>query len=257
MSKPWFFVEDVMKVYPLGKVIARGTYSAVYSLVGIPDRLLRVQRLTKSNTEMDIKKEIMITSRMVELKIAPLVLSNFFDASNHGMLIERYDMSLSTYLYDVIEVADKDAPRMWVMNVASLLKRLANDNILCTDVKPGNIVVNTLDNSDVKDVRLIDFGGDYCQSFMYNKSVSYTIMTLLMNAHIYTYHGYSDDLGPFSVELKKQLSKPSIFNAVSKVYSDQDQFPLAKVWNHYFKYLDLPTYMRRFVKPPTPPIWKP
>jgi hypothetical protein len=91
-------------------------------------------------------------------------------ALNHRyMVMEMYNSDLYAFLENAGE-----ARAFATLDMAyTVICKLARQNILCTDIKPRNIVVKS-DWGQVKDVRLIDVDGEFRHLFEQNGSVKDT-----------------------------------------------------------------------------------
>lgn len=103
-------------------------------------------------------------------------------------LNERY-VVMEIYSFDLKEFLGKanNVKAFVALDKAyDVIHKLALRNILCTDIKPQNIVVKTSASGDVNDVRLIDMDGGYCQ--LLEKSDQAESTDYMANTFAMTYH---------------------------------------------------------------------
>jgi hypothetical protein len=249
-------VNDIMDVYPLTKRINRGGSAEIFEIASMPDRLFRIQKLPEHSADLDL--EIEIAHIMTNRNISPVTFLNFVDSDFHGMLIERYQMDLHKYLQKTPE-----PDPFWISNVAYFVKKLIREGIICLDIKPGNIVVN-LANHNIRDLRLIDFGGDWCSRFSEFWQPGFVLMLLLIEAHLKIGNASIAHLdgAMFGSRINRMMVNRKISYFVLKVLdadfgtetefeNDSDteiydnlKFYFLQIWNSYFAGYDALEFLR-------------
>lgn len=157
----------------IGGELGKGTNNKVYKCTYMGKRcVLRAPR-RRSDTQQRGSAiwELRHTLRASELKVGPTVLVAWYARhatrewpSGLYIIMERYDDDLETILCeraDTRDVTIENRERIGAA-IVSCLSTLASERIFVYDLKPSNIVLRTVADDDV-DVRIIDFGRDFCE----------------------------------------------------------------------------------------------
>lgn len=147
------------------KTIGKGGYGEVYSAT-LTTRTGKTKKLAVKKVEIldnhdfkEANKEIEFMDSMSKAKIGPTLDEAFIV---EGMYVNQI-IIMELFPYSVFDLFQnrKYIPR-WksiIQSMINLLKKQWFDyNLLCFDVKPENYVYNDKE----KKVRMIDFGGDFC-----------------------------------------------------------------------------------------------
>ena len=150
--------------------IGSGTYARVFTDKQNNEILLRVEDILPDNPLRDAKMTIKLQKQLAVHGIAPELYESFeVPRDRHDRkevkkflvtVMERYSCDLMSF----IKTKESDTTLLG-MNIAHLFKRLAKRHIMCADLKPQNIVLNSkmIDGVLVPmEMRLIDFGADFC-----------------------------------------------------------------------------------------------
>jgi hypothetical protein len=100
---------------------------------------------------------------MSEVKLGPHVYESFYIQQEHTELFTQY-LIMDYYPYDCLTFLIRNQKNNNI--VKTVMKKMINviyrmifeHNLYCVDIKPHNFVIK---ESNL-DVRMIDFGGDYC-----------------------------------------------------------------------------------------------
>ena len=114
--------------------------------------------------------ELRHTLRASELKVGPMVLHAWYARhatrewpSGLYIVMERYDDDLETVLCESTDAQDdmiKNRDRIG-RAITDCVATLAQERIFVYDLKPSNVVIRIADENI--DVRIIDFGRDFCE----------------------------------------------------------------------------------------------
>lgn len=201
-----------------GKKLGSGGFSNVYEVKDHPKLVIRTQPWSPS-TANNIINETKLALGLATLEVAPQIYHAFHDRKTHVFIMEKYDMDLKMYLKSAADTS-------WEMGVEFLLLKLARLFILCADIKPGNIVIKTNKKNDIIDMRLIDFGGDYCRPTKCPKNKEHVcqkaifiVMLLLVRQHILKYSSrvYSEALFQNTIEII--LEDTRVFEEVDRMWN--------------------------------------
>lgn len=156
----------------IGDELGKGTNNKVLRCTWNGSRcVLRVPR-RRSDTQQRGSAiwELRHTLRASELKVGPTVMHAWYARhatrewpSGLYIVMDRYDDDLETVLCENPEARGgmiKNRDRIGAA-IASCIQTLAQERIFVYDLKPSNVVIRLADNTI--DVRIIDFGRDFCE----------------------------------------------------------------------------------------------
>lgn len=217
-------IDDVHKLlkFRAGKKVAEGGFNTIYEVMvpsqeivsaGVtipnyhilhqqPNALLRIGQFAAHDAKK-VQTEINLLWRLGRQGISPRIMNIFWDCHNDeyrlAVIMERWGASLETYFNT--EYWERESANI-AARLSNLLKRLAEEQVLCVDVKPGNVVVRHT-GSKISDMRLIDFGGDFCFEKKTDSRLNYAMMLILMQG--YTHRRWPNELGNFLLPYIKPL----------------------------------------------------
>ena len=156
----------------IGDELGKGTNNKVFRCTFKDDRcVLRVPR-RRSDTQQrgSATWELRHTLRASELKVGPAVRHAWYARhatrewpSGLYIVMDRYDDDLETVLCENPEARDgmiKNRDRIGAA-ITACIQTLAHERIFVYDLKPSNVVIRVA--GDKIDVRIIDFGRDFCE----------------------------------------------------------------------------------------------
>ena len=134
---------------------------------------IKIQTVMKAElTEID--NELYYGRKLQQLNLGPQIYKAFYyPLKDQYQVIQRQ--------YRVIIIMERGIPaheilfRTWKQNLPfvqsadifgrmlQLVESVTENNIFCRDIKPDNFIVLVNNNTQEVSVRMIDFGGDYCQ----------------------------------------------------------------------------------------------
>jgi serine/threonine protein kinase len=188
MDDSFSYTEAAVKVgIVTGPLIGEGSYGAVFQDIDDSTRLVKLQKLYSDTATRAFDQECRLARRFGRLLLAPAVYQTSVytlddDIDLAMIVMHKFEMSLADYLD-----ADGDTSLL-VPHIRQLLRRLANHGVVCVDIKPSNMVVNTHEGK-VTDLRLIDFGGEMClEDTGLDKQAVYVLLMLIYmtNTHDHT-----------------------------------------------------------------------
>jgi hypothetical protein len=172
-------------------------------------------KLTHDDFE-DLVHEIEYSYYMGSIGLAPKIYETFYyindeDEYKQVLIMEYYPYDCNTFLKNS---SDHDA-RIVVKNMIKILKQMIFKNkMYCVDIKPGNFVVN-----DDLDVKIIDFGRDWCTPDklpVNNEDELYQVLLFQLMYMIKTYTNRTfDDI--FCKEFSDDLS-----NIIERYYNSSN-----------------------------------
>ena len=145
------------------------------------------------------------------------------------LITEAYDNDLNSFYYDMIETLNQNEiiqlNKYVCRQLVELIDKYVESNIVCSDIKPENVVIkivnNTINSSEDIQVRLIDLDGDFCKEIkslpLYNTRMQlrsdkdkYKILLCIIMANHFFY--YIDDEEAWDVFNDYFTKKRDIFN---------------------------------------------
>jgi hypothetical protein len=172
---PLLFVDDVHRLFNLTEEIGWGSYARVRALEDAPGYTLRTVQLLGDEYDEDMVSAIPLLQTLSDAQISPRVLAYYKDGKGgEAMLMRRYTMNL----YEYVRTTGVRG-NLLVLRVCALFRKMAQRGIVCSDVKPDNIVVLLDDHNHIRRIRLIDFLGGYSRDLS---------NVLASTANSYTWH---------------------------------------------------------------------
>lgn len=157
----------------IGSELGKGTNNKVFKCTWKDTKcVLRVPR-RRSDTQQRGSAiwELRHTLRASELKVGPTVYYAWYARhatrewpSGLYLVMDRYDDDLETVLCEDLDARDdmmKHRDRIGDA-IVKCLDTLAQERIFVYDLKPSNVVIRFVDDTSI-DVRIIDFGRDFCE----------------------------------------------------------------------------------------------
>lgn len=179
------------------ELLSSGSYGFVYSLG--TKYVARLEEVENEEDMQSARDANNFQDILAEKKIAPNIVGQHYWDNVFVTVMDRFDFDLSdVYDDDIIDRTMID------INISFLLRRMANNNLICFDLKPNNIVVNV--NNDerpqITDMKLIDFGGDFCvhkqktpQKFIQDRKITDKFYKKVLYAvMLYMYYLNTSDL---------------------------------------------------------------
>ena len=149
------------------------------------NKFLEEQKLTISNI-----------NKASELKISPEVKFNgYIEEKKDGRILLYHAVKMEKYDINFLEYINKNNKIQQINNQAKglvdLFQKMHNKmNIVCYDLKLENIVLK-LEDSEIKDIRLIDWDGNYCNNFHIDENIDKKLllfMSVLIIANYFIHH---------------------------------------------------------------------
>ncbi len=170
--------------FKLSDKIGEGSYGVVYKgtyeIKKSVDVALKMVEINQDNqdAEDDFFQEISLSILMSKYNIGPKIYKVFRTDSHKGVIIMDY----FPFSFDVV-LKKKDMSD-YVNKISALIykannllhKQIFELNVFCSDIKPENFVVT----SDYSDIKMIDFGSDWCSKKLRYKTKLYYFITLLI-----------------------------------------------------------------------------
>ena len=160
------------------KLLGKGSNNAVYLYKTKHDQLVVVrQPRRKSDTQRvgNATWEFRNTAVAVQLGVAPILYDAWYN--RHSTLDQRgglhiiceyYPKDLHALMMDTPEAVKPLSPKLRC-RVVQHLRKMADNALFCYDLKPSNMVMN----DEPFDIRLIDFGRDFCEWRPYSEDNEY------------------------------------------------------------------------------------
>ena len=252
MSKKIEKCSRVFKNIKLIKKISAGGYGSIYlSDVKKDDKKEKVlvkieivgKNLKKVNKRLDdLTKEVEFSYYMSENLLSPKIYDSFFyfDRNTRKILqisiMEKYNMDCYDAIKKLLKVNKYDEIIFIIREMIKLLhKQIFEYNLFCTDIKPSNFVINL----EKMDVRIIDFGIDFCsfsQHFsMREKNLFYSSILLFYYLFLQDYilYGYGKLLDELFINEKRfsWIFKRNNINILVKYILGNNN--LCIVFDHY------------------------
>lgn len=135
------------------------------TVVAYNGRVYKTLLLDSPSSKSEFDSEARFSELFASHGIGPEVHSIFVDKKNRVGVIEmeQFEMSALKYLTDTLG-KPKVAPKAYQTKLKSLLRRMVAIRAVCEDLRPENFVVRVAKSGAV-DLRLIDYGGDFCTQF--------------------------------------------------------------------------------------------
>lgn len=158
-------------------MIAAGSGGGAYiDSVDQTNTIYKIIEISREHECRDFRQEGQLAMHMGQIGVGPYVHTYYIaqeDAKLTGVIVmERFEMSLHT----LIQTQRYDAYSIGPV-IFQLLQSAANSRVLCIDLKPNNIVVNTNDGFSV---RLIDFSNRFCTVIGPESGLSENTLTYIM-----------------------------------------------------------------------------
>lgn len=140
----------------------------------IINKFLIEQKLTISNI-----------NKSSELQISPKVKFNGYIEDEkdgrtllyHAVKMEKYDIDLYEYIKK--NSTYEETQKIIVEKLVDLFQKMHNDmNIVCYDLKLENIVIK-LKDSNIEDIRLIDWDGNYCNNHNIDENIDKKLLLFM------------------------------------------------------------------------------
>ncbi len=117
----------------------------------------------------DLYDEVEYNFYMAEVNLGPKIYYTFFEITDETkdklqgrqyFIMEQMDMDIHAFLSKK-NIPDSDKQQAIAQIVELLRKQIYDYNLFCSDTKPQNCMISL----DTNKVRLIDFGGKYCNVY--------------------------------------------------------------------------------------------
>lgn len=157
-------------------VVYKGTYE-IKKTIDVALKMVEIDP-NKENAEDDFYEEISLSILMSKYSIGPNIYKVFKTDSHKGIIImDYYPFSFDKVLL-MNDIPDYHNMIINLINKAIDLLHIQifDLNVFCSDIKPENFVVT----SDYSDIKMIDFGSDWCTKNLRYKSMLYYFITLLI-----------------------------------------------------------------------------
>jgi hypothetical protein len=159
--------------------LGKGSYGTVYKIESKDNNYALKFSKTEEEELKDLEEEINYTKILSDNEITPkyygsINYTNVSNGVNYSFLLsEAYDINLNDYFKSYIPwyLKHKDVPDV-IKGYKNIEERiniklleLSKLLIFCVDLKPQNIVIkyDKVKTKQVKDLKLIDWGGDFCK----------------------------------------------------------------------------------------------
>lgn len=190
----------------LTKEIGSGTFGTVYNAHGTYNskKYSFAIKEIKNMTLNHINNEYLYSLYMSDTKLGPRVFDGFYfqqksyikaksDSPNtkipkgkfftQYIFMEKYKANVFELLFDQsLSLNDKKL----IINkmIILLYNKIFYSDVMCYDIKPGNYVFKIVDNNI--DIRLIDFGQEFCEpnTFTKQRRIAIFILLMIQLAHI-------------------------------------------------------------------------
>lgn len=207
-----------------------------------PKALIRIGEFSHLRAD-EMQTEINLQWKMSKLGLGPKVFGMYWDcflddkyqdpdpAFHLAIVMERFDMNLWEYFVE--HDWSKNAAQVATM-LNKLLRSLAQQNVLCLDVKPPNVMVRLRPGTDeIVSMRLIDFGGDFCFERKQNIELNYTLMLLIFQAITQKTFPKEAQNGFLKPYLKLALANLDIRKRI--IHLSKDWMRFEEVWDNYLR----------------------
>lgn len=157
-------------------VVYKGTYE-IKKTINVALKMVEIDP-DKENAEDDFYQEISLSLLMSKYSIGPNVYKVFKTDSHKGIIIMDYFPFSFDKVLLMNDIPDYHDTIIKLINKAIdlLYIQIFDLNVFCSDIKPENFVVT----SDYSDIKMIDFGSDWCTKNLKYKSMLYYFITLLI-----------------------------------------------------------------------------
>jgi len=222
--------DDILELMKSTSNIGKGGYNTVYTSLLSTNKCtnnlavaVRVKKITKDDY-LKIDDETIILNKLEQRSIENMIkLSKskvhpkiydikviYKNANNISLVIimDKYQVDLDNFIKkNRIELLKKENCKMIISMYNQCIKHLteiADNDIVCNDVKPKNIVLNYNFTNKTIDLKIIDVDADYCfkkictsinktiLGTMFNNSQLYvTVMIVLLAQHLYYYNDFN------------------------------------------------------------------
>jgi len=148
----------VLYGYNIVKRIAQGGFGNVYET--IDGRVLKMVDLSIED-QQSFERESDLAMKLGSAGVGPTVFEVQIERSKAqprigAIYMEKMDMTLKNWF-------SRASGNAWIRPLLDVIERLAMLQILCTDLKLDNTMVNIGVNNKITKLVLIDFGAGYCQ----------------------------------------------------------------------------------------------
>lgn len=114
----------------------------------------------------DFHAEVEFTSEMSRRGLGPKVYDAFYSVQNNrviqNIIMEHFDMSVDSWIASrAFPASPASATKVTADMIGLIHRQVFKYKIFCSDVKPQNFVVK-LSGARITEVRMIDFGTDWC-----------------------------------------------------------------------------------------------
>ncbi len=155
-----------LKDIKLTEILGEGTFGivylgeAIYKSMKIPIAVKIIKSILSDKDFEKLDHEITFTYNMGTLGLGPKVYDAFYFINKQGGYKQVIIMDYYKYNgIEALEKADKTESIDIITKMINLIKKMVfTHGMYCVDIKPGNFVVN----ADLNEVKLIDFGSDWC-----------------------------------------------------------------------------------------------
>ena len=203
-EKYQFKIGDIENYQVLTK-LGRGRYSEVFEGINIKTKEKVIIKILKETKSLKYKREIKILNILKECPNCVKLIEVVQDPE-HEIYCLIYECTNSYDLKRFKYSLTENDIRIYVYKILKCLEYCHSKNIMHRDIKPGNIVVNSLN----KELRVIDWGlaEFYIKNFEYNLRVAtryYKPPELLLNYKKYDFRVDLWSLGCLLGELIFQI----------------------------------------------------
>ena len=209
--------------------------------------------INKNNNNGSIKKELELTQKnwikASQLNLSPkLIYYGFYEIKQgdnyllHQIIInEGYDTDLDTYYNDKTFQGfhNKQNENLTEDDIHIALKLIHLTNqisekmgLICFDIKPANCVINL----ETKEVKLIDWDGDWCNEYTnYNKNIYTNNNINILNQIILANYFYYYNNWNILYTLIPKINNVELQIQIKEIYCENPTY--VYIVNHYFKNL--------------------
>ena len=176
----------------IGNEIYRGGYGRIYSH-GLSDNLV-IKEIINTEKLSSILFLVIILNVSNMYKLVPEVKDIYYETSIYNyksynkiyIIMAKYTSNLKIFFNNIFEDKYRD---IVYEQISKLLLRLYKLNLICSDIKLLNIVINYENKIDIK---LIDIELDYCDC-LNNKHLNYDKALLFVNFYLHLLNLESKD----------------------------------------------------------------
>ena len=159
---------DDLEVYDrIGTGSNNRVYDGMYRGEDVAVRMPRGNSDTRRRA--DAIRECEWTVLASQLGVGPLVYHAWYERRSNPMgpaglymITERMDMDMYDALCECPEVIAEHGEEI-ASRLCKLLKRIADEGLIMYDLKLGNVLLNVPEDGSCPDVRLVDFGTEFCE----------------------------------------------------------------------------------------------